>query len=118
MYRVFVHEFYTAWRWYSIASGSLFSEDSREYFSWDLVLGLIFYVNNSSDSLRGGGGGGGVLSYKSDGGVNRNVSRTPLKGTRILFYGRDPNSFPPLRGTNSTTVNHITVGTANSNSDK
>ena len=57
MYRVFVHEFYTAWRWYSIASGSLFSEDSREYFSWDLVLGLIFYVNNSSDSLRGVGGG-------------------------------------------------------------
>ena len=116
MYRVFVHEFYTAWRWYSIASGSLFSEDSREYFSWDLVLGLIFYVNNSSFFL--GGGRGGVLPYKSDGGVNLNVSRTPLKGTRILFYGRDPNSFPPLRGTNSTTVNHITVGTANSNSDK
>ena len=65
-----------------------------------------------------GGAGGGVLPYKSDGGVNRNVSRTPLKGTRILFYGRDPNLFPPLRGTNSTTVNHITVGTANSNSDK
>ena len=117
MYRVFVHEFYTAWRWYSIASGSLFSEDSREYFSWDLVLGLIFYVNSSSFFL-GGGAGGGVLPYKSDGGVNRNVSRTPLKGTRILFYGRDPNLFPPLRGTNSTTVNHITVGTANSNSDK
>ena len=115
MYRVFVHEFYTAWRCYSIASGSLFSEDSREYFSWDLVLGLIFYVNNSSDSLRGGGG---VIPYKSDGGVNRNVSRTPLKGTRILFYGRVPNSFPPLRGTNSTTVNHITAGTANSNSNK
>ena len=62
MYRVFVHEFYTAWRWYSIASGSLFSEDNREYFSWDLVLGLIFYVNNSSDSLRGGGGGVGEFS--------------------------------------------------------
>ena len=101
MYRVFVHEFYTAWRCYSIASGSLFSEDSREYFSWDLVLGLIFYVNNSSNSLRGGGG---VLPYKSDEGVNRNVSRTPLKGTRILFYGRVPNSFPLLRGTNSTTT--------------
>ena len=57
MYRVFVHEFYTAWRWYSIASGSLFSEDSREYFSWDLVLGLIFYVNSSSFFLGGGRGG-------------------------------------------------------------
>lgn len=63
MYRVFVHEFYTAWRYYSIASGSLFSEDSREYFSWDLVLGLRFYMNHSSDSR----GGGGVLHYKSDG---------------------------------------------------
>ena len=63
-------------------------------------------------------GGGGVLPYKSDGGVNRNVSRTPLKGTRILFYGRVPNSFPTLRGTNSTTVNHITAGTANFNSNK
>ena len=62
MYRVFVHEFYTAWRCYSIASGSLFSEDSREYFSWDLVLGLRFYMNHSSDSR-----GGGVLHYKSDG---------------------------------------------------
>ena len=65
MYRVFVYEFYTAWRCYSIASGSLFSEDSREYFSWDLVLGLRFYLNHmySSDSP----GGGGVLHYKSDG---------------------------------------------------
>ena len=45
------------------------------------------------------------------------VSRTPLKGTRILFYGCVPNSFPPLRGTNSTTTNYIT-GTANVNSNK
>ena len=67
MYRVFVHEFYTAWRWYSIASGSLFSEDNREYFSWDLVLGLIFYVNNSSDSLRGGGGVGEFSPIKVTG---------------------------------------------------
>ena len=63
MYRVFVHEFYTAWRCYSIASGSLFSEDSREYFSWDPVLGLRFYMNHSLDSP----GGGGVLHDKSDG---------------------------------------------------
>ena len=65
---MFVHEFYTAWRCYSIASGSLFSEDSREYFSWDLVLGLRFYMNHSSDSPRGGGGGGGVRSPKKRGG--------------------------------------------------
>ena len=48
-------------------------------------------------------GGEGVLAYKSDGGARRKSSRTPLKGTRILFYGRVPNSFPLPRGTNSTT---------------
>ena len=42
--------------------------------------------------------------------------KTPLKGTRILFYGRVPNSFPPVRGSNSTTT-YIT-GTANFNSNK
>ena len=59
----------------------------------------------------------GVLPYKSDGGTCRKLLRTPLKGTRILFYGRVPNSFPPLKGTNSTTTNYIT-GTANFNSNK
>ena len=57
---------------------------------------------------------GGELPYKSNGGARRKISRTPPKGTRILFYGRVPNSFPPLRGTNSTTTNQIT-GTANFN---
>ena len=56
------------------------------------------------------GGGVALLLYKSDG-------RTPLKGTRILFYGRVPNSFPPVRATNSTTTNYIT-GTANSNGNE
>ena len=42
------------------------------------------------------GVGGGVLPYKSDGGACRKISRTPLKGTRIVFYGRVPNSSPPL----------------------
>ena len=41
-------------------------------------------------------GGGGVLPYKSDGGARRKISRTPLKGTRILFYGCVLNSFPPF----------------------
>ena len=36
---------------------------------------------------RGGGGEKAVLPYESDGGVRRKISRTPLKGTRILFYG-------------------------------
>ena len=30
----------------------------------------------------------GVLPFKSDRGVRRRISRTPPKGTRILFYGR------------------------------
>ena len=42
---------------------------------------------------------------------------TPLKGTKILFYRRVPNSFPPLRGNNSSTTNYIT-GTAIFNSNK
>ena len=61
--------------------------------------------------------GRGVLAYKSDGGARRKFLRKPLKGTRILFYGRVPNSFPLLRGTNSTTTNYIT-GAANFNSKK
>ena len=59
----------------------------------------------------------GVLPCKSDGGARRKISRAPLKGTRILFYGRVPNSFPPLRGTNSAAANYIT-GTENFNSNK
>ena len=37
----------------------------------------------------------GVLLYKSDRGARRKISRTPLKGTRNLFYGRVANSFHP-----------------------
>ena len=58
------------------------------------------------------GGGGlwppGVLPYKGDGGARRKISRTPLNGTRILFYGLAPISFPPLRATNSTITKYIT----------
>ena len=59
----------------------------------------------------------GVLPHKSDGGSRRKILRTTLKGTRNLLYGRVPNSFPPLRGTNSTTKNYVT-DTANFNSNK
>ena len=54
--------------------------------------------------------GGGVLPYKSDGAARRKFSRTPLNGTRILFYGSIPNSFPSLRGTNSKLYNwHLQI---------
>ena len=60
----------------------------------------------------------GVLPCKSDGGAGRKISRALLKGTRILFYGRVPNSFSPLRGTNSTATNYITdTADFNSNTD-
>ena len=62
-------------------------------------------------------GGYSLLPYKSDGDARRKISRTPLKVSRILFYGRVPNSFPPLGRTNSTTTNYIT-GTTNFNSNK
>ena len=42
----------------------------------------------------------------------------PQKGTRILFYRHLPNSFPPLRGTNSTTTTNYLTGTANFNDNK
>ena len=41
------------------------------------------------------GEGVGVLLYKGDGGAHRKISRTPLKGTRILFYGRVQIHFHP-----------------------
>ena len=44
--------------------------------------------------------------------------RTPLKGTRILFYGRVPNSVQPLRDTKSTTTTNYITETANFNSNK
>ena len=44
--------------------------------------------------------GGGGTAHKSDGAARRRISRTPIKGTRILFYGRVPNLLSPLRGTN------------------
>ena len=56
---------------------------------------------------------GGVLAYKSDGGARRKISKTSLKSTRILFYGRGANLFPTLRGTANFTANY----TANFNSD-
>ena len=80
------------------------------------------YIRLDSGSLvhsysKTGGGGEAALPYKSDGGVRRKILRTPLKGTRILFYGCVPYLFPPLRGTNSTTTKYI-IGTANFDSNK
>ena len=50
----------------------------------------------------------GVFPNEGDGGARGKISKTPLKGTRIFFYGRVPTSFPLIRGTKSTTINYIT----------
>ena len=61
-------------------------------FSWYTFPPCTFYCI----STPGREGAGGGLSYK---------------GTRIFFYERYPNSFPSLRGTNSTTTIYIKVPT-------
>ena len=108
--------------------------ESRNFLPKSLGLGFLTRISASrrvSDfTIRHPSGGvlpymactgmcpEGVLPDKSDRGSRRKFLRTPLKGTRNLFqYGRVPNSFPPLRGTNSTTTNYIT-GTANFNCNK
>ena len=49
---------------------------------------------------------------------SENFENTPIKAWyQNLILWTCPNSFPPLRGTNSTTTNYIT-GTANFNSIK
>ena len=60
---------------------------------------------------------GGYSSINVTGMLVEKFREHPFKGTRILFYGRVPNSPPPLRGTNSTTTNNI-IGTANFNGNK
>ena len=78
-----------------------------------IIIWLFLLEGRQSKS---GARGEGALPYQSEGVLVGN-SITPLKGTRILFYGRVLNSFPPLTGTNSSTTNYIT-GTANFNSNK
>ena len=59
------------------------------------------------------GGGEGYSPIKVTGAAHQKMLRTPLKGTRILFYGRVPNSFQPLRENQRQQI-----GTANFNSNK
>ena len=49
------------------------------------------------------GVGGGVLLYKSDGVARRKIFNNTSKRYQNLVFRACPNSFPPLRGTNSTT---------------
>ena len=63
--------------------------------------GLLAQLTPGGQGARGGG----LLPYKRVGGARRKILKTPVKGTRILFYGRVQNSFPPLRGTNSIKTN-------------
>ena len=93
------------WVWPPLTSSQLFPSERD----------LVIWTRDIDE--QNAGGGGGVLPYKSDRGACQKTSRTPLKGTRILFYGHVPNSFPPIRCINSMTTNYIT-GTANFNSNE
>ena len=75
-----------------------------------LIFIIIWLFLLEGRQSKSGVRGEGVPPYHRMGVLVGN-SITPLKGTRILFYGRVQNSFPPLRGTNSSTTNYIN-GTA------
>ena len=95
----------------SVSSAGFCPIDWKKYpiSLWLMPKGVP--LENPGGGCYGGGGGlwpPGVLPYIGDGGARRKISRTPLNGTRILFYGLAPISFPPLRATNSTITNYIT----------
>ena len=83
-------------------------------FIWMLSMAPSLSVLTGFDHPLGEGEG--YSPIKVTGAARQKMLRTPLKGTRILFYGCVPNSFQPLRDTKSTTTNYIT-GTANFNSN-
>ena len=47
---------------------------------------------------------GRALAYEKGGVLVGNLFNKPLRGTKILFYGRGLKYFSPLRGTNSKTT--------------
>jgi len=51
--------------------------------------------------MRGRNPTSGGLRYKKDKGARRKILKQPLRGTKILFCGRDLKFFSPLRSTNS-----------------
>ena len=82
-----------------------FSDSRVNYHLWKVIL-LSYLPRNVTQFPRG------VLPYKSGGVALRKISNLVLWACHLVT-----NSFPPLRGTNSTTTNYIT-GTANCNSNK
>ena len=70
-----------------------------------LIFIIVWLFLLAGRQSKSGARGEGYSPIKVTGVLVGN-SITPLKGTRILFYGRVPNSFPPLRGTNSSTINY------------
>ena len=53
----------------------------------------LFFTDKTASSEGRGGGGGGGLPHKSDCSDHRKIWKEPLKGIRILFYGRGLNNF-------------------------
>ena len=86
-----------------------FSDSRVNYHLWKVIL-LSYLARNVTQFPRG------VLPYKSGGVALRKISRT-YQNLVLWACHLVTNSFPPLRGTNSTTTNYIT-GTANFHSNK
>ena len=64
-------------------------------FIWMLSMAPSLSVLTGFDHPLGEGEG--YSPIKVTGAARQKMLRTPLKGTRILCYGRVPNSFQPLR---------------------
>ena len=88
-----------------------FSDSRVNSHLWKVIL-LSYLARNVTQFPRGGG----VLPYKSGRGALRKISRT-YQNLVLWACHLVTNSFPPLRGTNSTTTNYIN-GTANFHSNK
>ena len=86
-----------------------FSASRVNYHLWKVIL-LSYLARKVTQFPRR------VLPYKSGGVALRKISR-PYQNLVSWACHLVTNSFPPLRGTNSTTTNYIT-GTANFRSNK
>ena len=73
----------------------------REYYITHVYC-LYEFVGSSTPRGRGRDS-----HKKRTGGAHRKFRKEPLRGTKILFYGRVLKCFSPLRGTNPKTTHYL-----------